>query len=159
MSPARSERRAQSQSRDAVMATEKQIKANRENAKRSTGPKSLAGRMKSSQNARRHGLSLPLSDDPLAMAQAYKLYEALASEDASDLQNLAALEMAQAHTQLSRVAAVRRNLIADLDLQSPSLEQVRHLVALERYELRASRQRRRAAQQLLGERSTGSGSD
>ena len=47
------------------MATEKQIRANRENAKRSTGPKTAAGRMKSSRNAFRHGLSLKmyLDDD------------------------------------------------------------------------------------------------
>lgn len=31
------------------MASERQIRANRKNAKRSTGPRTLAGRMKSSQ--------------------------------------------------------------------------------------------------------------
>jgi hypothetical protein len=46
------------------MATEKQIAANRANAKRSTGPKTAAGRARSSRNAYRHGLSLelPLND-------------------------------------------------------------------------------------------------
>src|SRR5437879_3777721 len=40
------------------MATEKQIAANRANALRSTGPKTAAGKKRSSQNAPRHGLSL-----------------------------------------------------------------------------------------------------
>jgi hypothetical protein len=39
------------------MATEKQILANRENAKKSTGPRTSAGRAKSSRNALRHGAS------------------------------------------------------------------------------------------------------
>ena len=48
------------------MASEKQLRANRENAMRSTGPKTAAGRLKSSRNALRHGLSLPLMADPAA---------------------------------------------------------------------------------------------
>ena len=43
------------------MATEKQIAANRANARRSTGPKTVAGKMASSRNAFRHGLSLALA--------------------------------------------------------------------------------------------------
>ena len=49
-----------------AMATEKQIAANRANASRSTGPKSLPGRMKSSRNAFRHGLSSPMPIDALS---------------------------------------------------------------------------------------------
>jgi hypothetical protein len=41
------------------MASEKQIAASRANAKRSTGPKTAAGRLKSSRNAYRHGLLCP----------------------------------------------------------------------------------------------------
>jgi hypothetical protein len=43
------------------MATERQIAANRRNAQKSTGPRSVAGRKRSSQNAYRHGLSLRIS--------------------------------------------------------------------------------------------------
>jgi hypothetical protein len=46
------------------VATERQIAANRANAKRSTGPKTLAGKMASSRNAFRHGFSDPLRFDP-----------------------------------------------------------------------------------------------
>lgn len=132
------------------MATEKQIRANRENAKWSTGPKSLAGRIKSSRNALRHGLSIPAATSPPAGAQAYGLAELLTPEGANQLQRLAALEMAQAQAQLLRIAAVRKALLAKLALQSPSLEQVKRLAALERYECRAHRQRRRAIGRLRG---------
>jgi len=39
------------------MATDKQIAANRINARKSTGPRSAAGKMKSALNARKHGFS------------------------------------------------------------------------------------------------------
>ena len=39
------------------MPSPEQIEANRENAKKSTGPQTEEGKQKSSQNARRHGLS------------------------------------------------------------------------------------------------------
>ena len=39
------------------MATEKQLKANRANATRSTGPKSLSGKARSSMNSCKHGLT------------------------------------------------------------------------------------------------------
>lgn len=130
------------------MATEKQIRANRENAKRSTGPKSAAGRLKSSRNALRHGLSIPAAADLPAGTQAFRFVDLLTPEDASQPQRLAALEMTQAQAQLLRIAAVRKTLFATLDLQFPSHEQVRHLAALERYECRAHRQRRRAMGRL-----------
>jgi hypothetical protein len=38
------------------MATEKQIEANKANAQRSTGPKTVAGKAKASQNSRKHGI-------------------------------------------------------------------------------------------------------
>jgi hypothetical protein len=39
------------------MAPDRQIAANRENAKRSTGPRSEAGKARSARNALKHGLS------------------------------------------------------------------------------------------------------
>lgn len=72
------------------MASEKQLRANRENAKRSTGPKTAAGRLKSSRNALRHGLSVPLSADPAAAMKACQIAQLLAPEAADDLQAMAA---------------------------------------------------------------------
>ncbi|UVO27595.1 hypothetical protein [Bradyrhizobium arachidis] len=44
------------------MATEKQIAANRKNAARSTGPRTISGKARSRMNALRHGLAATLED-------------------------------------------------------------------------------------------------
>ena len=56
------------------MASEKQLKANRENAKLSTGPKTATGRLRSSRSALRHGLSRPLTADPVASMKARRCW-------------------------------------------------------------------------------------
>ena len=42
------------------MASDRQIAANRRNARKSTGPRSGAGRKRASRNAYRHGLTLSI---------------------------------------------------------------------------------------------------
>jgi hypothetical protein len=46
------------------MTTERKRRANQHNAQRSTGPKTLAGKARSKQNALKHGLSVPVSVQP-----------------------------------------------------------------------------------------------
>jgi len=130
------------------MASEKQLRANRANAKRSSGPKTAAGRLRSSRNALRHGLSLPLDTDPAASMRARGMAQLLVPDGADPIQTLAAFEMAQAHAQLQRVGAVRSQLMANLDFASPNLKQMRRLAALERYERQALTRRRRAVRTL-----------
>ena len=69
------------------MASEKQILANRANAKKSTGPRTAAGRAKSSRNSYRHGLSLPMQPDPQAVDT---LAKAIAGEAAGEVELRAA---------------------------------------------------------------------
>src|SRR5215831_3580628 len=130
------------------MASEKQLRANRENAKRSSGPKTAAGRLKSSRNALRHGLSLPLTADPAASMKARQLAQMLVPKGADDMQVVTAVEVAQAHVQMLRVAAVRSELVANTDFASANLKQVRRIAALDRYERQALTRRRQAARKL-----------
>lgn len=46
------------------MTSPAKIRANRRNARRSTGPKSSAGKAITARNSLRHGLTLPVLDDP-----------------------------------------------------------------------------------------------
>jgi hypothetical protein len=102
------------------MAAEKQIAANRENAKRSTGPKTVAGRLISSRNAYRHGFSCPLPFDPATLAKVDVLAHALAGKEADQERLMTAAEFAEAQLELSRIRATRTALIAKIDLLRPT---------------------------------------
>ena len=125
------------------MATEKQIAANRENAKRSTGPKTAAGRSRSSRNAVRHGLSCPLD---FAMSEkADAIARLLSSVGANDEQLTSTMEVAHAQVELLRIRRVRAELMAAIDVACCDPHKLRRLVALDRYERYAHTKRRRAA--------------
>ena len=130
------------------MATEKQIRANRENAKRSTGPKTAAGRMKSSRNALRHGLSLPLPMDHATTSKIGVIARLLASDQTDPMQAIAAIEAAHAHLDLSRIRDVRNQMFIELTQAGGNLVQLRRLAALDRYERLALTKRRRASKAL-----------
>ena len=53
------------------MTSLKQIEANRRNAEDSTGPRSKAGKQRSSRNAIRHGLTAETVIEPLEDAEDY----------------------------------------------------------------------------------------
>jgi hypothetical protein len=130
------------------LATEKQITANRANAKRSTGPKTAAGRLKSSRNAVRHKLSVPLPHD-MTIATTEAMVRLLVRAEASEAQLAAATEVALAQQELLRIRAVRTEMAAQIhDLASPDIETLRRLAALDRYERLALTKRRRASRQL-----------
>ena len=94
------------------MATEKQIAANRQNAGRSSGPRSGEGRRRSSQNAYRHGLSAGVN----AHVESIKDIEALASKIAGNSTDVVVLEcartMAQAEFDLARIRRLKVALVS-----------------------------------------------
>jgi hypothetical protein len=57
------------------MTSLKQIEANRRNAENSTGPRSEAGKQRSSRNAVRHGLTAETVIEPLEDAEDYRAFE------------------------------------------------------------------------------------
>ena len=130
------------------MASEKQIAANRANAQKSTGPKTAAGRLKSSRNAYRHGLSLPLHLDIATSAKAEAIARALAQDQADKEKLAAAAVVAQAQLELLRIRAIRAELMAEVDLTSGNLNHLKRVAALDRYERLAATMRRRASHKL-----------
>jgi hypothetical protein len=110
------------------MASERQIEANRKNAKQSTGPSTAPGKARSRRNALRHGLSIASDGTGLeALARTIMAGiepEAVASET---------IRLARTKLELARIRAVRQGLLIAL-LQSPDPKWAKRLRALERYE-------------------------
>jgi hypothetical protein len=93
------------------MASERQIAANRRNARKSTGPHSGAGRQRASRNAYRHGLTLNIGSSAAFAKQLDKLVRKIAgdTEDAMLLERARAI--AQAELDLARVRRAKGALI------------------------------------------------
>jgi hypothetical protein len=97
------------------MASEKQIAANRANAKKSTGPKTATGKLKSSRNAYRHGLSGPLPLDPATSDKAEWMAGEMAADHAGEHQKAAAQNFARAQMELLRIRSIRSEHLAKID--------------------------------------------
>ena len=120
------------------MASERQIAANRANAALSTGPKSAAGKQRSSRNALKHGLSKPILQ-PFAVCEDHSPSASCERESTDCFQ----VELAQIQTRLSRIRCIRAELIAAV-LLTPNADLIKRLSKLGRYEREAWTKRRNA---------------
>src|SRR5215467_1761247 len=145
------------------MASERQIAANRRNARKSTGPRSGAGRKRASRNAYRYGLTLNITSAAFA-----KQLDKLVREIAGDSKDAIVLEraraIAQAELDLAQVRRAKVSLIerasafssATMPSQEPyrSAEAIRRVLPelrrLDRYERRAAVRRHRAVLDFFG---------
>ena len=91
------------------MASQRQVAANRRNAHRSTGPRSRAGKRRSSGNALRHGLSGRLGDH--AGAQVDALAHLLVGDNADEQMLELAYVIVRAHLHLQRVRQVKSDIM------------------------------------------------
>ena len=131
------------------MATEKQIRANRANAQRSTGPRTPAGKLKSSRNSYRHGLSSQMPLDLPNAAEVNLIARELAGEHATEDRLASATHFASAQMEMLRIRAVRTDQFAKVDINDFSnLRQLQRLAALDRYERYALTERRKASKKL-----------
>src|SRR5262245_11623575 len=93
------------------MASERQIAANRRNARKSTGPRSGGGKSRSSRNAYRHGLTVCITSTAAFAKQLDKLARKIAgdTEDPILLERVRAV--AEAEFDLARVRQAKVALI------------------------------------------------
>lgn len=107
------------------MASNRQIEANRGNAKRSTGPRTEAGKARSSRNSFRHGLSRPMANGSDCELSAMT-YERLTD----------GAGVVRAKTELVRIRAARSALLAAF-LSDPDPKLAKRLRGIDRYERKA----------------------
>ena len=122
------------------MSSNLQNKANRANAKRSSGPKTVLGKAKSSRNARRHGLSSSSVDDASGVGA---LAAPLVREIAVGAAQIDLNEVVRAKMELNRIREVRREMIAAL-LEFPDAKKAKRLQNLQRYQKQAFARQKRA---------------
>jgi hypothetical protein len=146
------------------MASPAKIAANRRNARRSTGPRSAAGKARARRNAFRHGLATPASLDHVAMDRIDDLVVALTRDFPSKLELELATLAAEAQSEIERVRQAKVSMVkrayAHLRDEGGRLlsageraalafaGKTEILMACERYERRAISRRNRALQAL-----------
>ena len=116
------------------MATERQIVANRRNARNSTGPHSSAAKRRTSQNAYRHGLAASHQPSPATASQLDQLARQIAGDSDSVIVLELARSAAQAEFDLARVRQSKVALIKQVSAfgvipqtPDPSLDELREL--------------------------------
>ena len=93
------------------MASERQIAANRRNARKSTGPRLGAGKKRASRNAYRHGLTLSITSTAAFAKQLDKLAREIAGDTEDPILLEHARTIAQSELDLARVRRAKVALI------------------------------------------------
>ena len=139
------------------MATNRQIAANRRNGLLGRGPKTSAGKARSSRNALKHGLSIPVNRDKTLRRQIEVLARILVQSQARNAfwkaraAAEAELELVRARAELEAVltrAGVTAEWNGGLEQGNALIHVLPELQRLERYERRAFSKRRRALRDL-----------
>lgn len=137
------------------MLSHRKISANRHNAQRSTGPRSLTGKARSKRNARKHGLAMRSVSGPEQNAEVEGLAIAIMGADSDPARLHFARIAAEAELELLRVRTVRTEFINSTCLSvlyeaapgkkiQPQSEALQNLFRLDRYERRVFSRRNRA---------------
>ena len=96
------------------MASDRKIAANRRNARRSSGPRTVAGKLTVSRNALRHGLAAATIRDLGIAAEVDRLATAIGSENADAVQREQALIIAESEITLLRVRTIRTRIFEQM---------------------------------------------
>jgi hypothetical protein len=82
------------------------IRANRQNAKKSTGPRTAAGKARAARNAETHSLNTPITRSPFLQERVIELTDAIAGPNPTAQRLEAAREVAAAQVHVERVCSV-----------------------------------------------------
>jgi hypothetical protein len=115
------------------MTTAQQIRANRENARLSTGPRTAEGKARSSRSAFRHGLSIPvLAGSGPFSEEVEDLASRMVEGYSSPVRLDYARRVAEAEVDLRRIRQVRSELLSIILTEACSPGSADHTVASRR---------------------------
>ena len=135
------------------MTSPAKIRANRRNALRSTGPRSSAGKAIAARNSRRHGLTVPVLDEPSlvpeVVALARRIETSVMDYDADAAGHVLACRVAETMIDLERVRLAKQPLVTAIEADPCDGDKLAQLGRLDRYE-RSTRGRRKRAIEEFG---------
>jgi hypothetical protein len=94
------------------VTSERKIRANRANARASTGPKTARGRSHAARNALRHALSRPVYSDPVLSEEVEALARQIVGTDSNPERQELAHRIAEAQIDLRRVRYARHQMLS-----------------------------------------------
>jgi hypothetical protein len=95
------------------LTSDRKIKANRANARASTGPQTAHGRARAARNALRHALSIPVFSSPALSEEVETLARKIAGPGANTEIHELARRVAEAQIDLCRVRYARHQFLSD----------------------------------------------
>jgi len=105
-------RRLHKKTHECSTSSARKIEANRANARASTGPRTAKGKARAAQNARRHGLNLPVVAHPVLSERAEALARKIVGKAGNNEVYQLARRIAEAQTDLIRIRQARLDLLA-----------------------------------------------
>jgi hypothetical protein len=131
------------------LSSEHQQRANRENAKASTGPKTSTGKARVAQNARRHGLNILVLSDPALAPEVEALALRIAGSAGKRSILNSARKVAEAQIDLRRVRLYQLQLLKGGN-EAAIIETIvgQEFQRLDRYERRALSRRKNAIREF-----------
>lgn len=135
------------------MISHRKLKANKRNASLSTGPRTVGGKLRSRNNALRHGLATPIDNDPIAAKNIERLAQILAGFSNDFWRNEHARTVAQCYFNMRRIHTVRTTVLHRIgELEAASISEhafvAEAIEKINRYERRVLSTRRKAFQAL-----------
>ena len=102
------------------MTSERRLAANRENAKRSTGPRTARGKLRVRSNAVQHGLATTALRHPALAIEVQRMAKAICSPSKSQLQFDQSLSIAASELMLIKVRSTRFGALQFLSSIAPA---------------------------------------
>ena len=140
------------------MTSDRQKMANQRNARLSSGPRTEAGKGRSAKNALRHGLSIPVGQNPAALLAIKQLAETLSGNSDDVQRHEYAYALAEAYFELWRIRGAQSEvlrLVVEAQTADEHATIARAVDKISRYKRRTLSKRKKASITYRSSRANG----